>query len=333
VFFFSLLAALFLSQFPVLTGVWIVLRMGEMGWRKSYQAIQKISLDLRTMAIIEKPSSTAHKLQIIILWVFCLSLPLVYSPAGVDPSLVPRQVTVSFLLMVLGGLVFFVPSKSSLTVGIIPLLLFGLMASYGVSCVQALNLVEARYITLKVGVFVSVGWMMYALTKQKIVTINNLSLMLTVAGMLTTLLAVSNMIVLQSKGVHLFESDNMYKVNATFGHKNLLSSFLFLCLPMFGFQLAIAKRKVWKLMLCCVGVVLIGVIVLLQTRAVLLAACVCGMAVLFLLMFGLAKHLSSSQKRISVLVITCSILLLFSCLYVYRDKLVLLTRTESCFLS
>lgn len=281
------------------------------------------------MASIQKTSSTAHKLQIIILWVLCLSLPLVYSSAGVDPSLIPRQVAVSLLLMVLGGLAFFVQSKSSLTVGLIPLLLFVLMVAYGVSCVQALNPFEARYITLKVGVFVLVGWMMYALTKQKIVTIENLTLMVTIVGMFTTVLAVGNMIVLQRKGVYLFESDNMYKVNATFGHKNLLSSFLFLCLPMFGVQLTITKSKVWKMMLCVVGMMLIGVLILLQTRAVLLAALVCGIGILFLLIFGLAKQLSSSQKRIGILVITGSILLLFSCLYLYRDKLVLLTRTES----
>lgn len=281
------------------------------------------------MAITGKPSSALYKGQIITLWVFCIILPFVYSSAGVDPSIVPRQVAANLLVLVLGSLLFFAQQRSTFRVGIIPLVLLLLWFTYGVSYFQAINQIEATYIIGKIGVFVSVGWVVYALTKHKIVTLERLSLMVTITGIITTILAVGNMTVLQGKGVNLLEGENMYKVTATFGHKNLLSSFLFLCLPIVGVQLALATNKIWRITLYSSVVVMIGMLLLLQTRAVLLAACVCGLAVLFLLIFGVAKHLSLVQKRKVIFIVMGSILLLFSITYLYRDKLSLLTRTES----
>lgn len=283
------------------------------------------------MAITEKASPSIHKWQIMPLWIFCVTLPFVYSSAGVDPSILPRQVAASFLILILGCLVFITQQKSTFRVGVIPLFLILLWFVYGFSYFQATNQIEATYIILKIGIFVCVGWVVYALMKYKMVTLEPLSLMVTITGIITTLLSVGNMMALHNKGVNVFEGANMYKVNATFGHKNLLSSFLFLCLPMFGVQVAVTTNKAWRVTLYSFGIVLIGILVLLQTRAVLLAISVCGLAVLFLLIFGLAKHLSSLQKRIGILIASGSILLLFSCLYIYRDKLSLLTRTESFF--
>lgn len=252
-----------------------------------------------------------------------------YSGAGVDPSLIPRQIVACVLVFVFGLWLFWQQRKERFEVSFIPLALVVLVGAYTASNIQAINKVESHYIILKIGLFASVGWVIYALAKQKILTLMSLSFIVSVAGIISTIMAIGNMLLLQSKGVAIFEGENMYKVNATFGHKNLLSSFLFLCLPMIIVQAVTTTKNTWKVILIVAGIALGGVLVLLQTRAVLLTILICVFVSLGLLFFGFSKQLSQWQKRLSLTFLLGGLLFAVAFFYTYRDKLSLLTRTES----
>lgn len=307
----------------------MILREVERGGGSHGNGIKKICLDLRSMATQQNPKLVSVNWQRIILFIFCAALPFLYSSAGVDPSLIPRQMAVSVLVLGFCLWLFLQQRKEMVGVTFIPIVLALLVLAYVTSCLQAINKVESFYIILKIGLFASLGWVMYALAKRKILTIDLLSLMVSVAGIMATAMAIWNMLLLQSKGVAIFEADNMYKVNATFGHKNLLSSFLFLCLPMLVVQCVITSKKGWKILLIVASIAMVGVLILLQTRAVFLAIIICIFASVLLLLFGFSKQLLLWQKRLSIAFILGSLLLAVVFFYSYRDKLTLVTRTES----
>ncbi|MES2781020.1 MAG: O-antigen ligase family protein [Bacteroidota bacterium] len=281
------------------------------------------------MATQQNPKRRSFNWEEITLLLFFISLPFLYNDNGVDPSLIPRQIGVAVLICILGCWLFWQQQKEVITITLIPIALTLMVLVYAVSCLQAINTIESLYIVLKIGLFACVGWVMYVLTKRNILTLRLLSLMVSFAGMITTMLAIGNMMMLENRGVRIFDADNMYKVNATFGHKNLLSSFLFLCLPMLVVQFAITTKYLWKIILGIAGIAAIGVLLLLQTRAVILALIICGIAVLVLLVSGFSNHLTRLQKRISVVLILSGFICSVCFFYAYREKLTLLTRTES----
>ncbi|MES2559073.1 MAG: O-antigen ligase family protein [Bacteroidota bacterium] len=265
----------------------------------------------------------------IILLFFYAALPFMYNSAGVDPSLIPRQIGACILVCVFGCWMFWQQKNKPVEVSFIPLVLLLLVVAYVISYIQAINKIESFYIILKIGLFASIGWVMYVLAKREVLTLQFISFIVSVTGIVATVMTIGNMVLLQSKGVHIFESDNMYMVNVTFGHKNLLSSFLFVCLPMIVVQVVLTTKTSWRIILVTMGIALSGVLVLLQTRAVLLALGVCFAAACLLLSFGFKQQLSVWQKRFSILFIVAGLLLTAAVFYKYRDKLTLLTRTES----
>jgi O-antigen ligase len=281
------------------------------------------------MAIPQNQHSQTLNRQQITLLLFCTTMPFVYSAAGVDPSLIPRQIVTCLLVVGCSCWLFWQQRKEQFSVSLIPLVLGLLLAAYAVSYFRALNKVESFYIILKIGLFVSTAWLMHALAQKNILTMRFLSFIVSITGIITTVMVVTNMVLLQSKGVAIFDGENMYKVNATFGHKNLLSSFLFLCLPMYVIQYAATTKLSWKTVLVIFGILLIGVLLALQTRAVLLAMVVCAFAALMLLVFGFSKQLTRWQKRLGIVTVLASLILTAVLMYGYRDKLNLLTRTES----
>lgn len=319
----------FLSQFTVAMRVCFNIGKGGGRWWKSLNGISKICVDLRCMAIQQNPTSLKFNGQKITLLLFCAALPFMYNAAGVDPSLIPRQIGACVLVCVFSFWLFWQQRKETMEVSLIPLVLVLLVLAYGVSYIQAINRVESFYIILKMGLFASITWVMYALAKQKVLTLGWLSFIVSVTGIIATVMTIGNMLLLQSKGVAIFEVENMYKVNATFGHKNLLSSFLFLCMPMLVVQIVTTTKKSWKILLVVAGFALIGVLLLLQTRAVLLTILICSFVSVLLLAFGFSKQLSPWQKRLSIGVILGSLLISFMLFYTHRDKLTVLTRTES----
>ena len=261
------------------------------------------------------------------LLVFTAMLPFVYSAKGVDPVLLPRQLILSVLLILFAGGFIFKLTKALSIQSIIPILFVLLSIVYWVSTFQAINTVESYYIALKISLFVAYFFVIYIGIKEQFFTIQLISRGIAISGMFTVGLAIRDMVFLQSQGVNIFMDNNMYKVNATFGHKNLLSAFLFLCLPMLAMQLLFTTKRIWKLLISIGLITMIAVIVLLQTRAVLVAGFICLCCTLFLIFK--TKIGSTTQRKIGTGLLLGFIVLSIAVAYVYREKLTHITRTES----
>jgi O-antigen ligase len=258
---------------------------------------------------------------------FVALLPFVYSAKGVDPVLLPRQVLVSLLILFFTGFILVKAKKGVVIQSIMPLLFVALGLVYWVSTFQAINGIESQYIALKISVFVSFFLLMYIGFKEQIFTIELVSRGIAISGVVTVGLAIRDMVYLQSHGVAIFEGDNMYKVNATFGHKNLLSSYLFLCLPMLVLQFVYSTKRVWNILIAISFFIIFTVIVLLQTRAVLLAIGICFLVGVLLLVQN--RILSEKQRKFGMFLMLGFLGLALTAGFLYKEKLAYITRTES----
>ncbi len=208
-----------------------------------------------------------------------------------------------------------------------PILFVLLGILYWLSTFQAINHIESCYIALKIAVFVAYFLVLYVGFKEQIFTIQLISKGIAISGLVAVGLAIRDMVFLQTHGVNIFNDGNMYKVNATFGHKNLLSAYLFLCSPMVVVQLLFVTKRIWKVFFSLGFLVMIVVMVMLQTRAVLLAGLICfGIAVALAVR---SKTLSAAQRKIGILFLSVFLILAATAGYVYRDKFDNITRTES----
>lgn len=257
----------------------------------------------------------------------CL-LPFVYADKGVDPVLLPRQVALAVFVMVTSAWLFFNYKQEQQAASVVPWLFLALPLVYVVSILQAVNVIEAWYICVKITLFCCFFQVIYSLVKQQQLTLRMITLAVAMSGLIATLWAVRDMISLQLMGVRIFEAKNMYQVNATFGHKNLLSSYIFLCMPMVLLQWVFYPRKIWRTVTAASLLLMLCVIMLLQTRAVLLAFVVSMITAVLLLIFRFSFQ-KPVYKRVAVMgVFAC---FLFAALFIYlnRSKLQIITKTES----
>lgn len=257
----------------------------------------------------------------------CL-LPFIYSDKGVDPVLLPRQIALSLFVLVVSIWLVVKHQAARHIRGIVPLLFIVLPVLYLVSIVQAINTVEAWYIIIKISLFSSFFLVTYMLIKEEVLTPAIITLSIAVSGVIATLWAIRDMVALQHMGIPIFEGKNMYKVNASFGHKNLLSSYIFLCMPMLLLQWNAYRKIIWRVLIILGLLLMLGVILLLQTRAVLLAFAVSMFAGMVLLIFRFSFQRKMHKKIAVAGMLLC---LLFACgfLYLYRAKLNIITHTES----
>lgn len=254
-------------------------------------------------------------------------LPLVYSTSGVDPNLLPRQLVISAYIILASGVLFFSKKKEAFGIhSVFPFLFISLAVCYWLSVNNALNTIEARYTALKITTYTSAFLVTYFLFQVGILTIKQLAAGFTISLVVTIGLVLRDVFLLNKLGIRLFESDHVYKINATFGHKNLLSAYLLFTLPFAAIQWKLSRKNTWKMGLIIVMVMALVLIVVLQTRAVLLAL------IMGLVVVSIVSMLAYSNKKGSKLIpvmILFAVFLFASGLYVLRDKLSVITRTES----
>jgi len=258
---------------------------------------------------------------------FVALLPFIYSSKGVDPVLIPRHFALALFSLLFA---FFLwqkkPSKLTIT-SWVPLLFLAFGACYWLSIYQAINTEEAVYIATKVSSFVAFFWLINMGVSQNLLNLQNISKAIAISGILAFALAVRDMVYLQSQGIDIFSNDNMYKVTASFGHKNLLSAYIFICLPMLMMQLLYYSKWSWRMLICLAIVMQFIVLLMLQTRAIMLAGFVSGFVVIG--MIGRSKLISVWQKKASLVTIICLVVGVATSSFVFRSKLNLITRTES----
>jgi O-antigen ligase len=210
---------------------------------------------------------------------------------------------------------------------ILPLLFILLSLLYVGSTFQALNRFESYYIALKICVFVAYFLVMYVGVKEQFLNTKFVFRAIAISGIIATALAIRDMVLLQTNEVDIFKDQNMYRVNATFGHKNLLSAYLFICLPMIIMQALNQSKRVWKMLFSFCTIITFSVIIILQTRAVFLALLVCFMVAVVLIVKS--KLLSATQRKIGIGLLLAFLFTAGAVGFLYRDKLTNITRTES----
>lgn len=254
-------------------------------------------------------------------------LPLIYSTNGVDPNLLPRQLAVCVYIIVASCVLFFTKKGAGLRINaLLPFLFIGLALCYWLSLNNAINVIEARYTALKVTTYTGAFLVTYLLFRSGIITIKQLASGFTLSLAITIALVLRDIFMLSKLGVKLFEADNVYKINATFGHKNLLSAYLLFTLPFAVIQWKISVQKMLKGLLIILMLMALALLVVLQTRAVLLALVTGTVST------SVVSMLVYSNKKGSKLIpaaILFAALLFVSGLYILRDKFSVITRTES----
>jgi O-antigen ligase len=255
-------------------------------------------------------------------------LPFIYSDKGVDPVLLSRQIALGIFVIVGSVWLLFRFEKGQQLRSLLPFLFLALPVVYLVSMLQAINSIEAWYIVIKISLFCCFFLVIFVLIRQQVLTLKIITLAVAMSGVIATLWAIRDMVYLQHMGIPIFEGKNIYKVNASFGHKNLLSSYIFLCMPMLLLQWNFHKKAGWRILVVLGLILMLCVILLLQTRAVLLGFAVSMLAGLALLIFRFPFQKSAHKKAAILGMILC---LLFAGLFLYvnRAKLNIITHTES----
>lgn len=258
-----------------------------------------------------------------------LILPFVYVKTIVDPVLIPRQILLSIFLLIAVLFLFFQKQKDSFQFSNKLIIAYCLLPIlYCVSIFQSINIVESYYTISKILLFSSfliLTTYLFVSGKIKFETILKALIVFSCFIVVSTILEV---IKLRSTGVSVFKESNMYLITSTFGHKNLLSSAIFMCIP-FLCSAFLSLKKSWKIAAAVNILFAFLLIFMLQTRAV-----IAGMGLSFLITAFLSLFLFRGQKERkyirmigfgAIVVIVCSLFVAVK----YSDKFSLLTKTES----
>jgi O-antigen ligase/Tfp pilus assembly protein PilF len=260
---------------------------------------------------------------------FLLALPLVYADALVDPVVVPRQMLwCVMLLAVCAGIIMQKQIPETFPVQPVLVCFVLIVPVMMLTSVQSFSMADAYYSLSKwilIVLFPALTWMLLRSGKLKVEGIA-LAVLSTVA--FTCAATLWQMAELSARGINIFKEYNLYGVKATFGHKNLLSSWLFLTLPFSCISLGVLGG--WKqkagMFITVLSVLLIGV---LQTRAVL-AGVLAGGFVTMVVALCLFRH-SRHARFVRIMSASLVLMVAFSATFVWlkRDRIGMLTRTES----
>ena len=223
---------------------------------------------------------------------FITFLPLVYSKSLIDPVLLPRQIYLSsFLIIILyflyrknktGELVF---SKSILKSNLFKVFLGVFLISL-ISVTYSISLSESLYTTSKYGIIFSLFVITTLLISNKKLRIIILAKAVLLSVFLTFIIVCSQLFILLKSNQDLNLS--VKSITGSFANKNLLSSTLFLSIP-FLFMLKFSGRF-WKFFSIIIFTLLIPTILILQSKAVVLAL------VINLLVFSSLFYLFGKKK-------------------------------------
>ncbi|HET6226064.1 MAG TPA: O-antigen ligase family protein, partial [Bacteroidia bacterium] len=216
-------------------------------------------------------------------FLFFLLLPFVYNNKLVDPVLIPRQLYLTIFNVIILVFVFKKVQKGELIVDIsflkLPVFIFlaAFLAIVLISFFQSILLSESIYVFSKLMIEV-----VFFLITTYLLIQNQIQLSVIIKTFILLCLIILLKGLYQVIGFSKFSSDffdNMISVNASFGHKNLLASVLFLTLPFLLASIVLEEKK-WKILSIVLSLAVFVFIWLLQAKAVLVACFVFSILVL-----------------------------------------------------
>ena len=200
--------------------------------------------------------------------IFIIIIPLTISQLVIDPALLPKQFLFSLFTLILSFLVVFDRSKNKeLVLGSSGYFIFSLIGIFillsSFSIFNAINRGEAIWEWLKMSnhlIFIPLGYFALKKTNQ-----NDLIKFLSIAVSVVVLIVVvsglfrlAGLLIAEEYGHQL-----TYKINVSFGHRNLYSQFLLLCMPFIMMGITMFKNRLRLFFIILLFLVVLLIIVLL----------------------------------------------------------------------
>ncbi len=251
---------------------------------------------------------------------FFLFLPLVYANRVVDPVLVPRQLYLTIFLFIIAIVICYKVRQKKLQpdFSFLKLPVFiaeGLfLLTILISFFQSIAITESIYLfskmLIEVVFFIATT---YLLIRKELSTSWLIKSIIAFAA-LSMIIVVYQVLDLQTLRNDFF--DNMLRVNATFGHKNLLASILFLSIPFLLNTSGYAKG--WKFLAISTIFLSIITVWLLQTKAVVASLLIFFVILLF---FIIKQQKQRGNKRfIKLVLISAALLLGFASIITIQNR-------------
>ena len=218
----------------------------------------------------KKSSMPDHRVAGAFIILTVIVMPFIFPLSTFDPALFPRLLFLSVVLIAtiiyISGRKFWSNNAFDLTV--FRRLIFSLYAGYfiicGLSIAVATNIPEAFIDWMKTGaffIFLALSLLMLQKLKEPYVfltkTITVFSLMISVAG-------IYQFAIVAAGGELSHEST--YLIRIPFGHRNLLSEIMFLCLPFTGYGIY-RFRYVWRITCTVASILSLGLVTLLLAKS------------------------------------------------------------------
>lgn len=234
--------------------------------------------------------------------------------------MLPRQIWLTaFTLTGAAFLLFAAPKSISLTP--IHWCLLAIVILSGFSITYAFNTAEAIYTFSKWLLYASQFTLFLILLQNGSIDMDIISKAVLVFLIITCGFQVYEFV---AKGsFKLLEGKKLYEINSLFGHKNLFSSIVFLCFP-FIIYLLLQTKKLFQIVSTMALLTALSLLVLIQTKAVLLAL-VAGISISGLVLFNYTP-VSKKVKLTSILVFAAVIIFLA---YLGKNKLTLLSNNDT----
>lgn len=255
-------------------------------------------------------------------------IPLVNFTSLADPTLLSRQIYISFTLLV--GMLSIWLNRNNINLSIPkPIIILSLLWIFTAftSYNYALNKAEAWYSISKIALYISAIGVTYLLVQTKTITLKQLSLGIISASILALIQLLFEINEKQATGTNLWQQKNLYELQTAFGHKNLYSSFQLLCLP-FYIYLLLDVKKWWKISVWILYSLVIISICLIQTKSVIF-----GLALTISISIPLASGLFFQEKRKLFYLIIGSyltaLIAVFSIVYLHPSKFTLLLNNDT----
>jgi O-antigen ligase len=263
------------------------------------------------------------------LMVLLAIMPLVYNDSGVDPNLIPRLALMSLYVLTASIYLFIWHKNLQTNHHVLDLMPFALLAVvYWYSVLNATNQTEAVFVATKISLYTAVVVATYFLYANRIIHFKYIVYGMVMACVVTVILVLKDVYLLHKLHVILWESDNVYKINATFGHKNLLSSYLLFTIPFLVIAIKNQPPKTIKVFLVLLILLVIILLLLLQTRAALLAL-VIGVIFYAIVLFKTHTQKRLTNKLLWPVLLLLGMLFFIGSIYLLRDKFSVIKRTES----
>lgn len=254
----------------------------------------------------------------LLLWVFALSaiviIPVAYNTNAIDVTLMPRFVVITVLLLLF--FIFFLvqPRYNLPNTGLLRrwAVLFWIMfiTASIVSLTASFNPTEGLFDILKI----SVGLLFIILTSSILINTGNLKPFIVAAALIATIYLGVGFYQYFTYAFRHSDINSLYKVVGIWSHKNVLSSGLFLMVPLILYGIFTVKRPL-QIIFAILLFMILTMLFILQTRSVWVALginMVISSILIFIFRKGILIQSFKPKFYRSLILISCSLILGFA---------------------